>query len=112
MICDKCGVDMPEFLVHSGECVMCHHEAEIAKLRKENKRLKSFLKMPWEDDCPDCGENGCPWDTYAGFVNYIYELLPTDNAQEEWSNLSTALQCAIRGIIETSISQLKALEDK
>lgn len=83
------------------ECPLC----KIKQLEAENQRLKSFLKMPWEKgDYPDCGEQGCPWDTYGEWVQYISEQLATDNAKEEWDGLSTDLQCTLRNIVESAVA--------
>jgi len=37
MVCDKCGVDLPESVFWDDECLMCHSETKIKQLEAENK---------------------------------------------------------------------------
>ena len=43
MICDKCGVDLPESVFWDDECTMCHSEARIKQLEAENQLLYELL---------------------------------------------------------------------
>ncbi len=42
MICDKCGIDLPESVFWDDECCMCHSEEVIKQLKAEKERLWMF----------------------------------------------------------------------
>ena len=48
MICDRCGVDLPESLFWDDECLMCHSEDKIKELEAEIKDHKKTINNQTE----------------------------------------------------------------